>query len=912
LKRWLAVLLVAWAPGVVAQWNELTFVDPSLGWRTLETRHFEVHFPDRQRTQARAVAGAAERILPGLTALLRWQPRSRIHVVVLDSADFANGLASPLPFNYTMLFLSPPDDGELLQNREWLDLVLTHELFHIVHLDKARGGPLNLRRVFGRLAFLFPNALQPSWITEGLAVHAESDPALGYGRLGNAQFEGMMRAEASRGLRRLSEMNAGGRGFPLNRDYLYGGYFFAFLQERYGAKAVVDFIENYSGNVIPFRVHSNPQAVTRKNMDQLWAEYETWLRARFGSGRERVQEGEPIAHGWLLSNPTLAADGTRWYIEGDGYTLPKLRRQSPGGRPESLHSVEPDARLSASANGNLVVSQPEICGNYNYYYDLYRIAADGAMQRLSRCARNRMAAALDDGGAVALRMDGGSATVVSAAGEVLYRATPGESITGIAATPSLTVVTSLRDGRWSLIAIREGRAEVLVSDPAIKHSPRIGERDEVFFIANYGNVYDVWSVGHRGGALSRWTRAAHGVREISAPYGGELLLTTIEADGDVLRSYRLPDAPLERATITMAAPASSAASPAPADAPDRRYSPWSSLMPRSWFPIIEIAEGAVSLGVITDGQDALGLHQYILAPQYEFTQNEVLGSAAYIYDWRHALLADRVMTVRETEDNEVRAYTIEEGVQWVSTWRHLALSRRFYWGVGGALERETFHRVGVGAIEDRDERVLGLVAGLDTRREQWLSEGPSQGLQIRLFAETSRGLHAAYEGDVYRADSRLHLPLGRTVLALRWNEATGESDAEPFQLGGSFSDPGSLLPLINQRDFPLRGYGSGEPSLAGHRVRLGSLEWRVPLKDIDRHLMVPPAGLNRLSLNLFYEVGDAWFRGTDPDWHRGYGIELLSEIRLGYLFGAQMRLGVAHGPDEGGRTSAYLRVGRAF
>ena len=912
MKRWLAALLVAWAPGVLAQWNELTFVDPSLGWRTLETRHFEVHFPDAQRAQARAVAGAAERILPGLSALLRWQPRSRIHIVVLDSADFANGLASPLPFNYTMVFLSPPDDGELLQNREWLDLVLTHELFHIVHLDKARGGALNLRRVFGRLAFLFPNALQPGWITEGLAVHAESDPEQGYGRLGNAQFEGMMRAEASRGLRPLSEVNAGGRGFPVNRDYLYGGYFFAFLQERYGAKAVVDFIENYSGNVIPFRVHSNPQAVTRKNMDQLWAEYDQWLRARFGSARPSVQEGEVIARGWLLNSPALAADGTGWYIEGDGYTLPKLKRRPRGGTPESLRSVEPDARLSASANGTVVLSQPEICGNYNYYYDLYRVAADGGVKRLSRCARNRMAAALDDGSAVALRMDGGNATVVSGAGQVLYRAAPGESITGVAATPSWTVLTSLRDGRWSLIGIRDGKTEVLASDPAIKHSPRIGDRDEVFFIANYGNVYDVWSVGRAGGALSRWTRAAHGVREISAPYGGELLLTTIEPDGDVLRSYRLPDAPLEHVTISMAAAPARAESVATADGPERAYSPWSSLMPRSWFPIIEIAEGAFSLGVITEGQDALGLHRYILAPQYEFTQHEVLGSAAYIYDWRHLLLADRVMTVRETEDNEVRAYTIEEGVQWVSTWRHLALNRRFYWGVGGALERETFHRVDAGSFDEQDERVLGLVAGLDTRREQWLSEGPSQGLQIRLFAETSRGLHATYEGDVYRADTRLHLPLGRTVLSLRWNEATGESDAEPFQLGGSFSDPGFLLPLINQRDFPLRGYSSGEPSLIGHRARLGSLEWRVPLKDIDRHLMVPPAGLNRVSLNLFYDIGDAWFRGADPDWHRGYGVELLSEIRLGYLFGAQLRLGVAHGPDEGGRTTGYLRVGRSF
>src|SRR5439155_13804122 len=123
------------------------------------------------------------------------------------------GLASTLPFNYSAVFLSPPDEGELLQNREWLELVLTHELTHIVHLDKAHGGPYSARRIFGRLAFLFPNALQPRWIVEGLAVYAESDAANGYGRLGQSQFEGMMRAEAARGLRSLRELNADGRGF---------------------------------------------------------------------------------------------------------------------------------------------------------------------------------------------------------------------------------------------------------------------------------------------------------------------------------------------------------------------------------------------------------------------------------------------------------------------------------------------------------------------------------------------------------------------------------------------------------------------------------------------------------------------------------------------------------------------------
>jgi hypothetical protein len=910
LKRWLAALLLAWAPAVPAQWDVLSFVDPGLRWRTLQTEHFAVHFAEQHRAQARRVAGTAERLLPVVSGLLRWQPASRIELVVLDSADFANGLASPLPFNYAMVFLSPPDDGELLQSREWLELVLTHELFHVVHLDMARNAPLGLQRVFGRVPFFFPNVFQPRWITEGLAVQAESDPARGYGRLGQAHFEGMMRAEAGRGFRPLAEINADGRGFPLNRDYLYGAYFFAFLEERYGQPALAQFIESYSDNVIPFRIHSNPLTATGKNMDQLWGEYEAWLKRRFPGQAGEVREGEVLARGWSLTSPALAADGTRWYVRADGYTRPKLVRQPPGGAAETLRSLEQDARLAASPGGRLLLAQPEICRNYNYYYDLHRVAADGAAERLTECGRYRLAAPLDDGRIVAVQLEGGAAQVVVLGGEVLYRAAAGESVTGVAAKGSRVVITTLRDERWSLIEVREGKAEVLLSDAALKHSPRLGDGDEIFFIADYGKVFNAWSL-RPGGRLARWTQAAHGVREISAPYRGELLLTTIEADGDALRLYRLPDRPLEERGL----PAVAASSPAVASAvegTERSYSPWRSLAPRSWLPLIELAEGAVKLGVTTFGQDALGLHYYVVTPQFEFTQQEALGSLVYLYDGRHGLLAERTMTVRETVDDEIQAYTIDEGVQWISTWRYLALNRRFYWGLGGALERESLQRASGATLVQQDERVLGLVAGLDTRRIHWLSEGPSQGLQVRLFAETSHGLHAAFSGDVYRVDSRLHLPLGKTVLSLRWNEAWGEPDAEPFQLGGSETDLPTLLPILNQRDFALRGYGSGEPSLTGQRARIVTLEWRVPLADVDRHGMVPPLGLNRLSANLFYDVGDAWARNAEPDYHRGYGIELMSEIRFGYLFGANFRLGLAKGRDQGGETTGYLRVGRSF
>jgi outer membrane protein assembly factor BamA len=121
-----------------------------------------------------------------------------------------------------------------------------------------------------------------------------------------------------------------------------------------------------------------------------------------------------------------------------------------------------------------------------------------------------------------------------------------------------------------------------------------------------------------------------------------------------------------------------------------------------------------------------------------------------------------------------------------------------------------------------------------------------------------------------------------------------------------------LLPVLNQRDFALRCYTTGTPELIGHRARLATLEWRTPLADIDRHLIVPPVGINRVALNVFFDAGAAWDQGTAPHYHRGVGAELMTEPRIGYLFGLQARIGAAKGLDATGSTKIYLRAGRAF
>jgi hypothetical protein len=500
-------------------------------------------------------------------------------------------------------------------------------------------------------------------------------------------------------------------------------------------------------------------------------------------------------------------------------------------------------------------------------------------------------------------------------------------LAGVAAKGETVVVTSWRAGRWALVEIADGKSAVLLADEAVKHSPRFGDSaDEIYFIADYGKVYNVWSWRRDRPQLARWTQAPFGVLEMSAPVGGEMLLTTIEADGDILRRHRLAQAPMERREpAASAAPRESSTPPAPASTPapdvaDRTYWPFSSMLPRWWLPQGYSADGALALGAYTQGEDALGLHQYGLAPLYEITQHELLGSAYYVYDGRHGAVVNRQMTVRESHDDadgggrKVDAYSIQESAQWISTWRHLSLNSRFYWGLGAALDREHFYRVDISRTSVRDERVAGLVAGVDTRRLQRLGEGPTQGQQLRLFAETSNGLHGAFSGNVYRSDWRVFFPLGKTVLSGRWNEVYAQPEAEAIELGGTLSEEplSYALPLLNQRRFALRGYRVGEPDLTGHRARLGTIEWRTPLADIDRNTMVPPVGVNRLSMNVFVDVGAAWDSGEQRHYRRGVGIELMSELRAGYLGPLQLRFGVARGIDETGRTVGYVQLGRSF
>jgi len=103
-----------------------------------------------------------------------------------------------------------------------------------------------------------------------------------------------------------------------------------------------------------------------------------------------------------------------------------------------------------------------------------------------------------------------------AASSSLSTARAGRGAHGLAAKGGPVVVTSLRNERWSLVQIAEGksRCSSRPCGPSITALRRLS--DEIYFVADYGNVDNVWS-WRAGPPASRAGPKRGTASQISAP-----------------------------------------------------------------------------------------------------------------------------------------------------------------------------------------------------------------------------------------------------------------------------------------------------------------------------------------------------------------------------------------------------------
>ena len=317
---------------------------------------------------------------------------------------------------------------------------------------------------------------------------------------------------------------------------------------------------------------------------------------------------------------------------------------------------------------------------------------------------------------------------------------------------------------------------------------------------------------------------------------------------------------------------------------------------------------------------------------YETSQREWLGNLEYVFRGHHGLALERKLVARAStgsgNDENITVYDRELQAQWLSLLPVPglnSLAHRVSLGIGAALDRIDRVTVAGGAVARRqDERLLALLADFDSRGGNWYSDGANRGVKLTLRAESHKPFDPDtsdgapdLDGTMVRADARAYIGIGPGVLALRVTEARAQDRTRPFQLGGATETGRFIGFALNNRELALRGYRGDEPELLGQQARLGSIEWRMPIVDIDRHGMVPPFGINRLAGTVFFDIGGVWAVGADgpAKYRRGAGFELRGETKLLYALALDLRLGVGRALDPipgRSRSRGYFTANQSF
>ncbi|MFN7686009.1 MAG: hypothetical protein ACK5QT_11435 [Oligoflexia bacterium] len=375
LIRGLGFVLSVWfslgGPSAEAAIGEQFGFDPFLEFKTLETPHFRISHASEHDELARLAARHLEEAHRVLSPLMRWEPRFKTQVVLVDTSDFANGLAGAVGRLGMVLWTTPPDNWmSIAHYDDWFRMLCFHEYAHILNMDITDGLYSGLRWLFGE-TFL-PNALWQRWMLEGLAVsHETTYTRAGRGR---SSYYGMLR----RGVWRagmLEDVESGGRGIGQitgPRTIPPGGevpYFFGheLMNElAQGKPEVLGDLSRIGASSFPYMYNTYARSASSGVVKQDWLDaWKSWSsKARERAKQEAAlveaagrTDPEYLSNGNYLSyRPALSSDG-RWVAYGR-----ELYNEQPVLALRDLQARDPqkaERRLIENIGGGSVAFLPD-------------------------------------------------------------------------------------------------------------------------------------------------------------------------------------------------------------------------------------------------------------------------------------------------------------------------------------------------------------------------------------------------------------------------------------------------------------------------------------------------------------------------------------------------------------------------
>jgi len=214
---------------------------PNVGWRTVETKHFRVHYAASAEPWALEVAGRLDAVHDAVARVVGHAPHDIVEVVIDDPNNVSNGSASPLLEAPVMTFWpTPPGPTSAIgSTRGWSEILAVHEFAHIAHLTIPARSPRD-RAIVRLLPYTVSPMLwrSPRWAIEGYATYVEGR-LTGHGRPHGALRPMVLRQWALEGkLPTYGQLNGSAGFYGGSMAYLTGSAFLEWLVARHGEQSL--------------------------------------------------------------------------------------------------------------------------------------------------------------------------------------------------------------------------------------------------------------------------------------------------------------------------------------------------------------------------------------------------------------------------------------------------------------------------------------------------------------------------------------------------------------------------------------------------------------------------------------------------------------------------------------------------
>ncbi|PID30882.1 MAG: hypothetical protein CR982_00765 [Candidatus Cloacimonadota bacterium] len=304
---------------------------PELKWYSFETEHFVYHYHNGTERTANETANVAEHVYDTITDIYDHKFDDKIHVVIKDYDDYANGYAAY--YNNKIELWAPNLDTELRGTHNWIRDVFTHEFTHMVQLQTSKklatipsiylqytGYESEKRK---DIVNGFPNVLTsysipmnivPGWFAEGVAQN--QDPDKFYYDFWDANRDMVLRERLLTG-QELSYDKLSDFGNKSSHEaesvYNTGMAFVSYLFERFGRDVTSNISKEMSSPFI-FSFDEAIENVTGIEAEKLYNDWIEMKRKEYSKATETIEKnlvvGDSISDGAFVAIlPKISPNG---------------------------------------------------------------------------------------------------------------------------------------------------------------------------------------------------------------------------------------------------------------------------------------------------------------------------------------------------------------------------------------------------------------------------------------------------------------------------------------------------------------------------------------------------------------------------------------------------------------------------